>query len=292
MSGMTRPTARGRRGSVDDARPAAANYHAHALARGLALLEILAAARRPLILAELYNETGLAKSTLVRLLSVLAETEYVVRVDDRPAYRLGHKLLDLSTAYVSTLDVAASARADLAALAQVAGHTANLGVLDGDQVLHLCVEEPDRPLRYTAMNGSRAAAYCTGLGKLLLAGLTEQDLGRHLPQEPYGRRTDHTITGLARLTKDLARIREVGYALDDNEYSAGMRCIAVPLIVDGRWLAAISVAGPSGEFDPDQHPRYLEYLHATARSMSENHDLVAGLRVVHRSLLPERNSND
>ncbi len=289
---MTRPTARGRRGSVDDAKPAAANYHAHALARGLALLEILAAARRPLSLNDLSGDTGLAKSTLVRLLSVLAETGYVVRVDDRSAYRLGHKLLDLSTAYVSTLDVAASAREQLAALAEIAGHTANLGVLDRDQVLHLCVEEPDRPLRFMAMTGSRAAAHCTGLGKLLLAGLADAELGRHLPAEPYERRTDHTITGLAALTENLAAIRENGYALDDNEFSAGMRCIAVPLVVDGRWLAAISVAGPSGEFGPDQRARYLDHLNATAASMSDNLDLIAGLRVVHRSLLPERSSND
>ena len=81
-----------RQASVDDSRPASANYHANALARGLALLEMLAAGPEPLTLGEFSDRTALPKGTLVRLLSVLAEMHYVVRVNERPAYRLDPKV--------------------------------------------------------------------------------------------------------------------------------------------------------------------------------------------------------
>ncbi|MEU1387835.1 MULTISPECIES: IclR family transcriptional regulator [unclassified Nonomuraea] len=272
------------RRTIDDDKPAAANYHAHALARGLALLERLAKAKHPVTLGELNDETGLPKSTLVRLLAVLTETGYVVRVDERPSFRLGHKVLDLSTAYVSTLDASAVARGYLAALAATTGQTANLGVLDGTQVLHLRVEEPDRPIRYTAMSGSRADAHATGLGKLLLAGLAPDALARHLPEEPYEAMTGSTLTTFAELRADLELTRERGYAYDDNESNIGLRCLAVPLEIDGRWVASVSVSGPAGELDPDRHGGYVAELHATAAEMAADPDLAAALRVIHRSL--------
>ncbi|WP_283134885.1 IclR family transcriptional regulator [Rhizohabitans arisaemae] len=274
------------RRTIDDDKPAAANYHAHALARGLALLERLAKAKQPVTLGELNDDTGLPKSTLVRLLAVLTETGYVVRVDERPSFRLGHKVLELSTAYIATLDASAAASGYLARLAASTGQTANLGVLDGEQVLHLRVEEPDRPIRYTAMSGSRAEAYATGLGKLLLAGLGAGELARHLPAEPYAPKTGNTLTGLARLRADLELTRERGYAFDDNESNVGLRCLAVPLEIDGRWVASVSVSGPSGELDPDRHGDYLAELRATAVEMAADPDLVAALRMVHRSLSP------
>ncbi|MFI6907717.1 IclR family transcriptional regulator [Nonomuraea sp. NPDC050394] len=272
--------------SIDEDKPAAANYHAHALARGLALLERLATSRHPVTLSELYEETGLPKSTLVRLLSVLAETEYVVRVDERPSFRLGHKVLDLSTAYVSTLDAGASARGHLAELAKRTGQTANLGVLDGTQVLHLCVEEPDRPIRYMAMSGSRDDTHATGLGKLLLSRLEEGELPGFLPAEPYRSRTEHTRTTFAELLADLRVTRERGYAFDDNENSVGLRCLAIPLEAGGEVLASLSVSGPAGELEPVRHEALLAELRATAGAMLADHELVTALRVVTRSLLP------
>lgn len=283
---MTRTAKAGRRMAIDDDRPASSNYHAHALARGLALLELLATAQQPMTLTEFHEQTDLPKSTLVRLLAVLTEMNYVTRVDERPAFRLAHKVLDLSTAYVSSLDAAASARPYLAELASDTGYTANLGVLDGDQVLHLCVVEPDRPIRYTAQTGSRDFAYCTGLGKLLLSRIPTQWLSRHLPDEPFPRRTGKTIVTEADLVRELRAVERRGYAFDDDEDIVGLRCLAVPVEVDGDCVAALSLSGPSGEFTPSHHAKHLEPLRATAARMSSDRDLGAVLRITHRSLLP------
>jgi len=93
---------------ADQLGPKSGNYHTHALTRGLVLLDLLAAVEPPLTLTDMHERTGLPKSTLVRLLAALTEMRFVVRVDDRPAYRLGHKVLALAEAYVSSLDLSAA----------------------------------------------------------------------------------------------------------------------------------------------------------------------------------------
>lgn len=274
------------RASVDDDRPASANYHANVLVRGLALLEVLSKQPEPLTLSDFNGRTGLPKSTLIRLLSVLSEMEYVVRVDDRPSYRLGHKVQRLGSAYVSSLDLTAVANPYLKPVAMLTGQTANLGVLDGNQVLHICVAEPDRPLRFTTAPGARDHLYCTGLGKLLLSELPAEQLAACLPPEPYPRFTEGTATGLEELRRDLRRTSRRGFALDDNERSIGLRCVAVGIRIDGECLAAVSVSGPSGEFTSSLQQTYVAELERIASELSKDPDFDAALRTVRRSLRP------
>ncbi len=270
--------------SVDDAKPASANYHANALARGLALLEMLAAAPEPLTLTEFSDATALPKSTLVRLLAVLSEMEYLVRVDERPSYRLGHKVQRLAAAYVSNLDLTVVAERYLQPVATRTGQTANLGVLDGDQVLHICVAEPDRPLRFTSSLGARDHTYATGLGKVLLSALPDDQLSAAVPAEPFPAFTDNTMTTLADLRKDLKKVARRGFALDDNERSVGLRCVAVPVRVDNNCLAAVSVSGPAGEFSAARQQVYVAALEEAAKAVTDDPDFVTALRIVHRSL--------
>lgn len=270
--------------SVDDAKPASANYHANALARGLALLEMLAAAPEPLTLTEFSDATALPKSTLVRLLAVLSEMEYLVRVDERPSYRLGHKVQRLAAAYVSNLDLTVVAERYLQPVATRTGQTANLGVLDGDQVLHICVAEPDRPLRFTSSLGARDHTYATGLGKVLLSALPDDQIAAAVPAEPFPSFTENTMTTLADLRKDLKKVARRGFALDDNERSAGLRCVAVPVRVDGDALAAISVSGPAGEFSTAKQQVYVSALEEAAKAVTDDPDFVTALRILHRSL--------
>lgn len=266
--------------------PESATYHSNALARGLTLMESLAGSRAPRTLNDLVEATGLPKSTLVRLLSVLDEMDYVVRVDARPSYRLGHKVLRLSDAYLSALDLSVVADTYLAPLAERTGQTANLGMLDGAQVIHVCVHEPDRPIRFQADVGMRDYVHCTGLGKVLLAHAEADEVGAHLPPEPYAAFTEHSITGYDEFVRELRRTRRRGYAFDDEERSHGLRCVAVPVMVDGECLAAVSVSGASGEFDPDRRQLYVDRLTETAAELADDPDTVAALRVARRALQP------
>ncbi|MBB5791276.1 IclR family transcriptional regulator [Jiangella mangrovi] len=268
-----------------DSETDAVHYHAQALSRGLNLLEILARGRSPQTIADFHEHTGMPKSTLVRLLSVLDREEYVVRVDERPAYRLGHKVQILSDAYVAQLDISQVAGRYLEELAGETGQTGNLGLLDGDQVLHVCVREPDRALRYASAAGHRAPAYVSGLGKVLLATLDAADVAPHTPAEPFPAYTDRTITTLAALQRELRTTMRRGYGFDDNESSTGLRCLAVPVAVRGEVLAAISVSGPSAEFGLEEQKRYLTVLGRIASGLAGDADVVAVLEYLRSSLL-------
>jgi IclR family acetate operon transcriptional repressor len=252
---------------------------------------MLSVEAEPLNLNDFSDGTGLPKSTLVRLLSVLSEMEYVVRVDERPSFRLGHKVQRLASAYVSSLDLTVVAEAYLKPVALQTGQTANLGVLDGNQVLHICVAEPDRPLRFTTALGARDQLYCTGLGKLLLSELPVDQWASCLPAEPYISFTDNTMTSLEELRRDLRRTSRRGFALDDNERSIGLRCVAVGIRIGGECLAAVSVSGPSGEFTPARQQKYVAELVQVAGELANDPDYDAALRIVHRSLRPAGGSS-
>lgn len=270
--------------SADQLGPKSANYHTHALTRGLVLLDLLASVPPPLTLTGMHEHTGLPKSTLVRLLAALTEMRFVVRVDERPAYRLGHKVMALADAYVSSLDLSAAAGSYLDELARETQQTSNLGVLDGREVVHVCVSQPDRPLRFETTPGARDSTHCTGLGKMLLAHVDPERLTQHLPAEPFDARTDRTITSLDELTKEVRRTQRRGYAVDDNECAGGLKCLAVPVTAGGRVLAALSVSGPTGEFTPKKQKEYLDLLRTTADALAADHDVVAVLARMHESL--------
>lgn len=283
MTMAKKAAARAARPGASAERAATGNYHTHALTRGLLVLELLGREAPPLTLQELHEGSGLPKSTLVRLLSALADLQFVVRVDERPAYRLGHKVMDLATAYVASLDISQVAGGYLAELAAETRQTSNLGVLDGDQVLHVCVRVPDRPLRFDTAAGARAHTHSTGLGKMLLAGLAESQVANHVAAEPFEAHTDHTIRDMATLEKDLRKTAKRGHAFDDNEHSDGLRCLAVPVPAGGaggELLAAVSVSGPSAEFGTEQQKRYLEKLHAIAGQLGTDPEVVNALRNV------------
>jgi DNA-binding IclR family transcriptional regulator len=268
----------------DQLGPKSANYHTHALTRGLVLLDLLASMPPPMTLTGMHEHTGLPKSTLVRLLAALTEMRFVVRVDERPAYRLGHKVMALADAYVSSLDLSAVAGTYLDALSRETQQTSNLGLLDGREVVRVCVRQPDRPLRFETSPGVRDSAHSTGLGKMLLAGVASERLGAHLPAEPFTARTARTITSLDELSKEVKRTQRRGYAIDDNESSAGLKCLAVPVTVKDRTVAALSVSGPAGEFTPKTQKEYLELLRSAAGRLAADHDVVAVLSRMHESM--------
>jgi DNA-binding IclR family transcriptional regulator len=268
----------------DQLGPKSANYHTHALTRGLVLLDLLASVPPPVTLTGMHEQTGLPKSTLVRLLAALTEMRFVVRVDERPAYRLGHKVMALADAYVSSLDLSAAAGSYLDDLARETQQTSNLGLLDGREVVHVCVRQPDRPLRFETSPGARDSTHSTGLGKMLLAGVAPEQLAACLPAEPFPARTERTITSLEEMAKEVRRTQRRGYAIDDNESSAGLKCLAVPVTVKERTVAALSVSGPAGEFTPKKQKEYLERLTAAAERLAADHDVVAVLTRMHESM--------
>ena len=253
------------------------SYRAQSLTRGLAVLRTIAEAREPLTLQTLHDRTEIPKPTLVRLLAILTQERCTVRLDDRPTYALGPTVSVLAAGVKADLDPEELARPYLEKVSARLGHTANLGVLAGTQVLHLCVVLADRPIRYIARSGSRDDAHATGLGKALLAQLSGREVSRLLPSGSLTAKTPHTITTRSRLDAELRRIREQGFAYDAEEGALGLCCFAVPLLVEARASAALSISGPAGELPPDTRDRVIPVLQEVSAEMSEDLRLIGAL---------------
>ncbi|RUA27408.1 MAG: hypothetical protein DSY74_02040 [Actinobacteria bacterium] len=256
----------------------ATSYQSQGLVRALGILRTLGTTERALGLADLSLAMSLPKSTLVRLLAVLEEQDFVYRSGNPPKYTVGHAVMEISETYRRQADTAEVAGPHLRELAASTGLTANVGVLEGRWVLHVCVEEPDRPLRFRSSNGSLDHTFCTGLGKLLLSRLPEERVADHLPDEPWTAFTPHTLTTRADLTAEFERIRTQGYSLDDQERDLGVICLAVPVVTEADVNVAVSVSGPAGELSPERREELLPALQGVADELAANGRFLSSLR--------------
>ena len=249
----TKRTSSRARGTADPHGEAEPKYHERGLLRGLQVLTAFSVERPEHDLGSLSEALDLAKPTLVRLLDCLKFAGFV-DVDPRSGtYRLGLRAFEVGAVYQQTATLDRVGRPVLAALAQSTGQSTNLAVLDRGQVVHVSLVQSPRPIRYEGYVGLREDAYCTGLGKVLLAALPADELDAYLRQVVFRPRTPNTIANPTALRRALAEVARRGYALDDEEVSIGLRCVAVPVrSAVGATVAAVSASGPKAEFEGKQ----------------------------------------
>jgi DNA-binding IclR family transcriptional regulator len=196
---------------------------------------------RVLSLAEIARRSGLAKSTAHRVLAMLAETGAVEPAEG--GFRLGLKMFSLG-ALPPEAGLREAAMLHLEGLHRVTNQTLHLAVLRDDDVVYLEKLLSRQRVDTPAAIGDRMPATCTGVGKALLAFSGEQATASVLAR-PLHRRTGKSVTSPGELRRELAAIRARGYATDHEESAAGLACVAVPVLVDDRAVAAISVAFPA-----------------------------------------------
>lgn len=254
--------------SRDDA-PGTANYQVRALDRALDILDAFSLAEPELTLTAIAARVNLAKSTATRLLSVLEERGWLERSADTDRYRIGVRAFELGTIYIQTITLEAEAQPFLQHLARTCHQTANLGILNDGEVVHVAVVAPDRPIRFSTPLGQRESAHCTGLGKALLADLAPKELRAIVAARGLARRTARTITTVEGLLAHLRLVRAQGYAVDDQEAYDGLRCVAAPVRdARGRVIAAVSVSGLALEFTEEALPRVIAEVREAARGVS------------------------
>ena len=235
----------------------------------LIILELLDQTPGGLKLKEIAEQSKINKSTAHRFLSHLEAQKYLFR-DSSGTYMIGPKLTKLGTGINFHATLAKICRGVLENLRAVTGETVNLAVLDGFEVLYVDVLETGHTFRLVSVVGSRRPFYCTSLGKAILANI-EDDLKREelfaaIHFDPI---TPRTITSLTRLKKQLAVIRRQGYALDDEEAVAGIRCLgAAVLDQDGEVLGAISVSGPVVRVTTARLPLFTQEICRAAREIT------------------------
>ncbi len=245
-------------------------YRAQALTRGLEVLRTLGDHHEPMTLQELFDSTTIPKPTLVRLLAILTHEGCTVRLDDRPTYALGPTIAAIASGMTADQRPEDLARPYLEELAGAAGNTANLGILSGRHVLHVCVVLADRPVRYDAHAGTRDDLHSTGLGKALLAQLPAARVNALLGSGPLQGKTGHTIVARSKLDAELRTIRKQGFSHDAEESALGLCCFAVPIFVRERPVAAVSVSGPAAELPATAARSIIPKIKATAEQIAED----------------------
>jgi DNA-binding IclR family transcriptional regulator len=239
------------------------------LRKGLALLELLAE-HGPLSLAQVERLSGLNRTMSYRLLRVMSELGYVRHDPVRHQYELGTRLLGLGAITSQRLNLAEIAWPFLDALREETQETIALGVLAGNQVVYLGMVNGAPGTDLSVRFAGRDAPHATSIGKAILAFLPE-DVRRPKVDslQPLPSVTPWTIVDVATLEDDLARTRERGYALEDEENAIGARGIGVPVLdADGLPVAAVGLAGPVDRVDLARADRTASWLWRVSREMS------------------------
>lgn len=211
------------------------------LGRAASIMEAFDGGQQVLSLGELSGRTRLPKSTLHRLADQLCEVGWIERAPG--GYRIGMRLFELGTLAVEGSRLQDAAFPHLQALAARTGMAAQLAVLGGTEVVYLeriVVGRFPLPTR----RGGRKPAYCTGLGKAMIA--FDDDAFRAVISSRMPRKTAHTITEPSALSAELTQVRRTGVAFDRGEAHRELVCVAAPIRLSGRAIGAVSVTAPAG----------------------------------------------
>ena len=217
------------------------------------VLDQVASFARPVRFAELLDDSDFPKATLYRFLQSLTNQGMLSYDPDRQTYAPGMRLVRLAHAAWTQSSLAPIARPFLDALSRETGETVHLAQLDSSQVLYVDKRNAAQPVEMFSQAGKVGPAYCTGVGKAMMAFLEDEALDRAVSQQSYHRFTDKTLASEQALRDDLSLIRSRGYAIDDEEHEPGIICIACPILTaGGRMLGAISVTGSTERMDFNQ----------------------------------------
>jgi DNA-binding IclR family transcriptional regulator len=221
--------------------------------RVLEILDLLTAREGPLTFTEIADALGYPRSSLHNLLRTLVQGGWAELDPVSRRYTLGIRAWQAGQVYLRAVSLADRARPYMEAVRDALDETVQVAVRDGRHNVYVAKADGSQLLVLASAVGRRLAAHATGVGKVLLADLTPDERRALLYGQPLERFTANTVTDPAALEADLAAIRTQGYAVDDEEYTHGVRCVAVPVRDhSGRVVAAMSVSVPTIRFDADR----------------------------------------
>lgn len=216
------------------------------------ILEALAEVPDGMGVTEICKTLGFSKGTVHRILSELAEINYVLKNEDSKRYRLSLKILQLSNKILESLELRQLARQEMHVLADLSKETIHLVWLEGYEGVYIDKIETPHSVGLLSRIGSRIYLHCTAAGKAMLAFLDDEERKRILWYVGMPKRTVHTVTSPEKLAEEMDRIKNNCFALDNEENREGVICIGAPILhANGKPVAAISVSGPSFRFNTE-----------------------------------------
>jgi len=232
------------------------------------ILEYLSQSSAPRGPTEIAAATGMHKSTAYRLLATMCAGGYVERTD-AGAYHIGVKLVGIVSSHISNLELLTEARPFLSELHAETQLTVHLGILELDEVVYIEKMDVSRNLRIYAQIGMRVPAFCSSLGKCLLSGLSGDEFDFLYQHRALSQYTPNTITSHRNLKEHIREVRRLGWALDDEEYITGNRCVGAPIFdYRGEIIAAVSASGPTLLLSDEQIPPIAARVRQAAAGIS------------------------
>lgn len=238
-----------------------------ALARGLSVLECFDAEHGAMTLTEIAERVDLSRGSTRRLLLTLEHLGYLG--SDGTRFFPRARVLKLGFGYLSLLPVWTAARGYVDEVARQTNESCSIAVLEDFDIVYVARHAAKRIIHDYIPLGTRYPAHSTSMGKVLLAGLPDDALAVHLAKDPLPRLTPKTITSAAEMRRELARTRERGFAINDEEIEIGLRSIAVPIRDrEDKVAAAINISAPAARVSVEQLKQWLPVLRKASEAIT------------------------
>ena len=246
------------------------NAGVQSVKRALDIIELLADSKDDLGVTQIAKKTGLCKTTAFRLLGTLVDEGYVQKKHSENAYGLSMKFLKISSSILGRQNIREIAAPYMRTLSDKTKEIVHLAVMDVNEVVYIeKMESNEHSIRIFSTVGKRSPVHCTGLGKALLSGLSNEEVERIVKQKGLTQYTKNTITTIEALKKELQQIRVQGCAFDQAEHELGIWCVAAPIYArDGSCIAAISITTPEMLISDEKKVMLTREVINTAREIS------------------------
>jgi len=236
--------------------------------RSIQILNCFKGNHPELTLNEIASELNLNKSTVHGILNTLKQYELVEQDEERGKYRLGMHLLVLGNRLLDRLEIRKVASNVIHELCEQVGETVHLVILRGADVVYIDKCTSSRSFQVFTAIGMSFPAYVTGVGKVLLADKSDDEL-RELMPPVLKKVTEHSLSSREQLLTHIEQVRKQGYAFDKDENEIGLSCVAAPILdYRGKAVAAISVAGPSARLNAERLEELIDVVRKSAMEIS------------------------
>lgn len=262
---MINSRARGRPRSFHDS---ATNSVIQSLDRGIELLKVVSSGNG-MSLTEIASAAGQPASSVYRVLLTFQKHGVVEFAESEQLWHIGITAFRIGSTFLGRTRIVEQSRAVMQHLMVSTGETANLAIVDHNEVIFISQVETHEPIRAFFRPGTRGPIHASGIGKALMAYYPPQHLAEIL-NSGLARFTSKTLTAAEALNSEMERIRTRGWAVDDEERTIGMRCVAAPVFnQSGEAVAGLSLSGPSVRVTPDRDEEYGKIVRAAADAVTE-----------------------
>jgi len=243
--------------------------------RALQVLELFSLEKPEWGVTEISKALNIYKSNVHNVLTTLAEKGFVIKDSKTDKYKLGIKFFELGSIVIKNMDLRKIAHPYMEKLLKEFNETVHLGILVEGEILSIEQEESGQSLSPRIFIGKRAPLHCTGVGKAIMAYLPKDKFSFTIKEMGLIRYTENTISNEEELEKELEKIREQGYAVDNMEHEEGVRCVAGPIRdYTGKVSASLSVSGPAFRINENNIPniakKVKEYCDYISKEMGCN----------------------